>query len=407
MNLYLNDMIYAVSQALDAVEYEFAGAVVHHSHRVAFISVSLLTAMKGTTDPMPLLSLAAAASMHDSGLTTYYRSYPSRLLDVNTISQTPYFKQHCIEGEENLKAVPFCDGARDAVLYHHETADGYGPFGLRAEETPLYARLIHLADVLDVTFSLGEVSMEKCDRVRSFAAQNTGSLFDRETAEAFLDIFDLDHFQMLGNGCVLGELNRSLPQKQTDMSFETLIRIADVVAKITDYKSTFTSNHSRGIAAKAERMAQSYGYSSDLCSLVYIAGAFHDIGKLYVPTEILEKPGRLTEEEFDKMKYHALATSEVLGNIRGFEQIRHWAGNHHEKLDGTGYPYGLTGDRLDFIDRLIGCVDIYQALTEFRPYRNSNGHAEAISILRGMAGNNKIDSGIVEDLNKVLCGGDI
>ena len=83
-------------------------------------------------------------------------------------------------------------------------------------------------------------------------------------------------------------------------------------------------------------------------------------------------------------------------------EIVHWASYHHEKLDGSGYPFGKKAEELDFIDRLMACCDIYQALTEDRPYKDAMSHEKSIEIMRSMAVGNKIDSQIVEDMNKVF-----
>ena len=97
---------------------------------------------------------------------------------------------------------------------------------------------------------------------------------------------------------------------------------------------------------------------------MYLAGALHDIGKAAIGNDILEKPGRLTDEEFSKMKNHAGYTYLILSQAEGMEDIRDWAALHHEKLDGTGYPFGKTADELNRQERIMACIDIYQALME-------------------------------------------
>lgn len=91
-----------------------------------------------------------------------------------------------------------------------------------------------------------------------------------------------------------------------------------------------------------------------------------------------------------------------LSKISGFKEITEWAANHHEKLNGKGYPYGLTAKDLDFNSRLLGCLDIYQALTEERPYRSGMGHCEVMPILYNMANEGFIDKVIVADIDKVF-----
>lgn len=136
--------------------------------------------------------------------------------------------------------------------------------------------------------------------------------------------------------------------------------------------------------------------------MLMIAADLHDIGKLIVPNHILEKPARLTDEEFKIIKTHTYFTRICLEPLKGFEDITEWASNHHEKLDGSGYPYGFTRERLDFNSRMMACLDIYQALIEERPYRSGMEHHKVMKILRDMAKQDLIDGDIVEDINNVF-----
>lgn len=133
-----------------------------------------------------------------------------------------------------------------------------------------------------------------------------------------------------------------------------------------------------------------------------IAADLHDLGKIMVPNEILDKPGSLTREEIDVVQSHTFYTRKALEVVSGFEEITEWAANHHEKLNGKGYPIGLTASQLDFNSRLMACIDIYQALTEERPYRTALSHEDAMGILFSMAKQSLIDASIVNDVNAVL-----
>jgi HD-GYP domain-containing protein (c-di-GMP phosphodiesterase class II) len=117
---------------------------------------------------------------------------------------------------------------------------------------------------------------------------------------------------------------------------------------------------------------------------------------------ILEKPDKLTDEEFRVIHEHVRITYELLKDIDGFEQICGWASNHHEKLDGTGYPFGKKANELDFNSRLIACLDVYQAVSEERPYHPGQDHAATMKILRRMADQGRLDASIVKDLDEVM-----
>ncbi len=121
-----------------------------------------------------------------------------------------------------------------------------------------------------------------------------------------------------------------------------------------------------------------------------------------ISNSILEKPDKLSDEEFTCMKKHALCTYKILSEIKDFKDITCWASYHHEKLNGQGYPFGKTAEELNHKERLMGCVDIYQALKEDRPYKAGMTHQKCISIMSDMADKGYIDKTIVKDIDKVF-----
>ncbi|GHV40721.1 hypothetical protein FACS189490_06320 [Clostridia bacterium] len=129
----------------------------------------------------------------------------------------------------------------------------------------------------------------------------------------------------------------------------------------------------------------------------------HDLGKLAVPNAILNKPGKLTKEEFDLIKRHTYYTRRALQRIDGFEEITEWAANHHEKLNGTGYPFGIgeNSGKLDFNARLLSVLDMYQALTERRPYREGSMHDHAIEIIRS-SNHGGLDDSVIDGVDRAF-----
>ena len=116
--------------------------------------------------------------------------------------------------------------------------------------------------------------------------------------------------------------------------------------------------------------------------LLICGAAIHDIGKLKVPRAILEKNGRLTDEEFNIIKEHPYFTRLILMGVDGFGKIADWAGFHHEKLNGRGYPFGFGADELDLGSRIMAVADIFSAITEVRPYRDGMPKEQAIKVMR-------------------------
>lgn len=125
---------------------------------------------------------------------------------------------------------------------------------------------------------------------------------------------------------------------------------------------------------------------------------FHDLGKLAVPNSILEKPGKLTKRDFDVIKQHTYFTYTVLSNIGSLDLIAEWSALHHEKLDGSGYPFHIKADKINTGSRIIAVADVFTALFENRPYRNSMGRKQIKEILTSQAANNLLDKRIVDIL---------
>lgn len=190
-----------------------------------------------------------------------------------------------------------------------------------------------------------------------------------------------------------------VPRIKQDLTFSQIKALADFFARIVDYKSSFTSTHSIGVAVDAEMLARHMGFDEKTAEKMYLAGALHDIGKVAIGNEILEKPGKLTDDEFKTMKHHAAYTYYILSGVDDFEEVRDWAAFHHERLDGSGYPFGKSAADLNTQERMMACIDIYQALTESRPYKQGMPHEKAYGILRDMAGKGWIDAGIVEEID--------
>ena len=156
-----------------------------------------------------------------------------------------------------------------------------------------------------------------------------------------------------------------------DISIDEAIELARFMSRVIDFRSSYTAAHSVGVAVSAVRLAEIMGMSADECKMMAIAGYLHDIGKLKVPKNILEKGEKLTDEEFNIVKEYAYYTYLFLKDIPGFEQIGSWAALHHEKLNGYGYPFGLKMGEIPMGAQILGVADIFSAVAEVRAYRQS------------------------------------
>ncbi|MCH5203462.1 MAG: HD domain-containing protein [Oscillospiraceae bacterium] len=410
MKLDLTDMLYALSFALDNVEAGLVGVNTGHGKRVAYIS--LLMGKEAGMREEELRDFVGCCILHDNALTEFIYDELSNSpmsqelsLDLSNLSELKRVNHnHSVIGERNIRLLPFRTDVKNIVLYHHENADGSGAFGLRASDTPLKAQILHLADVMDTTsrFHIEAMSAEEYEKLCRWVKDRSGGSFSEEVAELFMKAVTYERLTHLHETGALSCLHEELHEEMLDYSDETIRNIAGLFAKIVDYKSEFTERHSTGVADKAEMMARYYGFDEEKTIRFYFAGAMHDIGKLAVANTILEKPGKLTNDEFTKMKDHASATYYVLSQIKGIPDIVSWASNHHEKLNGKGYPRGLSENELSFEDQLMACVDIYQALTEKRPYKDGFSHEKTISIMRDMAEKGELNEKIVRDMDDLM-----
>lgn len=391
MQIKRNQLIAVLSEALDRVEKEVRGVADYHAKRVAWLCIQMGRNV-GMTES-EISNLTVAALLHDSALNEYRQDYENGHLRQGVSGSA-----HCVAGENNLKLIFKEEIPMSGyVLYHHEKADGTGPFGKYADEVPVGAQFIHIADDVDAKFAMGCADDAVYQRIEAYVAQEIGRSFSGTVADCFLQTVSVEALQELSDANMERFSFEELPS-----SIGNEEGIAEFFARIIDYKSPFTKVHSLGVAGKAERLAESLGYDEEHAGKMYLAGALHDIGKLFVHSKVLEKPGRLDAAEYQHIQSHAYETYRLLSKIEGFEEIRDWASYHHEKLNGLGYPFGLSAEEMSEEARILACIDIYQALTEDRPYKAGMSHGKAVGILKELAGKGELDDGIVAQIEKVF-----
>ena len=165
-----------------------------------------------------------------------------------------------------------------------------------------------------------------------------------------------------------------------------LDEVARAFAEIIDAKSPFTYAHSTNVAKYARGVAYELGFERHDVRVLNRAALLHDVGKLGVSARILDKAGPLTSDERAEMQRHPVYTWEILQRVGAFSNFARMAALHHEKLDGTGYPWGVRGEELDLPARILCVADIYEALTANRPYRAGLGRETALKIIRDGSG---------------------
>ena len=175
----------------------------------------------------------------------------------------------------------------------------------------------------------------------------------------------------------------------------------DVFSNFVDAKDPYTYGHSRRVARYAFEIAKELGFHNERCKQIYYIALLHDIGKCYVPDEILKKPAALTEEEFEIVKAHCAKGAEMVKGLSSIPEIQEGILSHHERYDGTGYPRGKKGDEIPLVGRIICVADSYDAMSSNRVYRKKFSKTEALEELRRNSGT-QFDPKIVEAFIRAL-----
>jgi HD-GYP domain-containing protein (c-di-GMP phosphodiesterase class II) len=216
------------------------------------------------------------------------------------------------------------------------------------------------------------------------ARQRRGTWFDPSLVDHLVSFrrdaawwAQLANIEQLGESVVALEPG-SIPMVATD---ERLDRIAFAFAAVIDAKTPFTARHSTNVARFAVGIVGALGANTIDSRDMLRAGLLHDIGKLGVSNRILDKPSKLTDDEFAEIRKHPVWTLEILDHVAAFRHFAPDAARHHERLDGRGYPWRISGDQLSFTARILAVADVYEALTAHRPYRDGLPVAKVVDIM--------------------------
>ncbi len=253
--------------------------------------------------------------------------------------------------------------------------------------------IIYLADRVAVMLDPKAPVLTQARNLRRIVASCRGTVFCPEAADAFLRLSEREFVWL--DALLNPRFLLIFTGEITSLSLERAVALTKIMSRIIDFRSPFTAMHSAGVAASASALAELAGMSREERLMMEIAGDLHDVGKLKVPRRILEKPGPLDQDEMDIMREHPYYTRLILMSVKGFEQIANWAGFHHEKLDGSGYPFHFGGEDLDTGARILAISDIFSAITEDRPYRAGMTKEESIRILRSHGENGGLDPALV------------
>ncbi|HCG9256754.1 TPA: HD domain-containing protein [Vibrio parahaemolyticus] len=386
-----------VARALDYVGVDDT----HHSHRVAYIAYQCALALNWDLKKAEFCYFAGM--IHDCGVS---ETQEHKMLLDELIPQDA--KAHCLRGYQTLKQCRLLSQFAVPVLYHHTHWDELQHLDLPELEKDV-AALLYLSDRLD--FMRARYVMNcHCDIVTlheeliaECVLANAGTLFNPVMCEAMVKLIMTDGFWFAmesENIETIGLNFKSIDWLQKQLTIWDMNSLGLFLARIVDAKSPFTYQHSQKVAELSRYLAGKLGLDEHDQEMLFIAGLVHDIGKLKTPDEILHKEGALSKQEYTRIKRHTIDTQLALHKVFPNAKIAEWASNHHERLDGSGYPYHKTAEELDIPSRIIAVADVFQALSQDRPYRGRMSQTQIAEIMDDLIEQNKLCAHVYEVLEQ-------
>ena len=376
LSISLLDLVTCLAEAVDLVSPSLA----HHHQQVAFIAYSLAQELQLT--PQEQADLYLAGALHDIGALSLQERITALQFEFEEGSK------HERIASDLLQQFPPLQPIARIIRHHHAHWDhGAGEFA------PLTSHIIHLADRVAVLVKKDGNILSQKDSILSRISAQKDKMFHPELVKALLSLAEKESFWF--DTIYNTDLAQTLQSDYITLNLEQLAKLTDLFAKVIDFRSSFTATHSAGVAATAAKLAELAGFKQHEVQLMRVAGHLHDLGKLAIPREILEKPGKLTPEEYNLIKSHTYFSYRLLQNIPGLETINKWASLHHEHLDGSGYPFKLSADKLTLGSRIMAVADVFTAIAEDRPYRAGMAEDDILRILNGLSAKNHIDGEMV------------
>ena len=314
-----------------------------------------------------------------AGLTERFKAIAHIVQHGDEIAQE-LIQTRCTRGADIARQLRFGDGVAAGIHSLDEHWNGGGrPERLKGEAIPVLSRIALLAQVVDV-FNVSDGADAACWEVED----RCGSWFDPAVVSAFRRCAaDPAFWEQLSAPSLEAAVFALEPGRfVVALDEDYLDEIAIAFGQVVDAKSPYTAGHSARVALYTEGIAAELGLSLPRRRWLRRAALLHDMGKLGVSNAVLDKPGKLDEDEWAAVKRHAQYTESILSRIDAFGELAQVAGAHHERLDGRGYPRGLQAAEISLETRIITTADIFDAITAERPYRGAVPVDKTLAIMR-------------------------
>jgi len=380
------EILLCLSNAQDLISPLLSG----HHEQVAYLSYKIAEQLN-----MPIendKNIFLSAIVHDIGALS--NAERLELIENEPINA----KNHAFIGADIISGFKPMEEAAEIIRYHHLNWDNGKGLFYNGKKVPIESHILHIADRVCVKINKSKNVLSQIPDILKYLEDNKNTVFNPEYVEAIKKISKKEYIWL---DLTLKSPVEKLPEYLFDtlpLNIDEVIEIALIFSKIIDSRSKFTANHSFGVAVTAYQLASLMGFSPLECKLMLVAGYLHDIGKLAISNDILEKHAKLNEEEFNEIRSHTYYTYHLLDRISAFETIKNWASFHHEKLNGNGYPFHIKGEYLSLGSRIMAVTDVFTAITENRPYRKGMIKNDVVNILNKLVLDNSIDGNVVKIL---------
>ncbi|WP_052377719.1 MULTISPECIES: HD-GYP domain-containing protein [Robinsoniella] len=352
--------------------------LVDHGIRVAYIVLKMLEA-EGISDQKRIRDLCFLTMVHDVG------AYKTEEINDMVQFETGNVWNHSIYGYLFLKYLSPFSELSSVILFHHTDYEKLIRIPDLQSDIIKWAQIVNLADRMDVCMQTGEVK-----DITNFLERFREKKFSSEVVDLFLNVEKKDH--------VLENL-RSNHEEKLNISKEVFMSLGNpsyakeeidtylkMIVYAIDFRSPFTVIHTITTTSISRELAVLMDLDENQVTQIYYGALLHDLGKIGIPVEILEYPGKLSPQAMKIMKTHVNITEEIMnGEIEPV--VAKIALRHHEKLDGSGYPRGLKSDDLTLSERIVAIADIVSALYGRRSYKEAFGKEKIVGILSEMKEN--------------------
>jgi len=333
-----------------------------------------------------------------AGIISRFKTLSDIFANGDAIAQE-LIQTRCTRGADIARRLRFDEPVAQGIHSLDEHWDGHGrPEALMGDKIPIYARIALLSQVVDVVNC-----SEGAEAALAEVLSRSGTWFDPELIDAFVSVAGSTDFWKTLNSTNIDKTILGLEpgefEKELDEDF--FDDVAEAFGQVVDAKSPYTSGHSARVGLYTSLLAEDLGVSHERQRWLKRGALLHDVGKLGVSNSILDKPGKLTNEEYEAVKLHSVYTGKILERVHAFGELARVASAHHERLDGKGYPLGIMANEIVLETRIITTADIFDAITAERPYRGALPIEKTLSIMSESVGT-AIDPDCFESLKSLI-----